>query len=338
MDKKTDAPKKVYEPTPEQVDAARKANESANSARMERMNAIADGADKERAEDTFEFDGDKLVFPDPEQQAAEGEARRLQAEGAEDERIAAEAEDASKESARKTAEEADEKEINGVKHYLVVVNGKEKWLTLKEIRERAQKVDSADEYLQAASDSVRRASELALSPKDGSVEEGSDSSDADLETVLRSAVMGDEASIKKLASALKRPATPAVSLEQIDQRLSLRAELSRLSEEQADVLNDPYLGRLFQMRLNEMKAENAQTPVAKAYRQIGDELRKAFPEKFKKSPLAEREERKRTLPQVPAASNRGSAPPEDEEEESVESVIAKMAKARGQTPYVHRGR
>jgi len=335
-------PAKPNEQTPEEraeaIKKAREANDSRNNDRVARLNAIADSNDELRAPDMEETDGN-VVFKDEtdereaaevreqedaERALAEAQARELQEEGA-----------APKEERE---ESADEKVINGVRHYLTIVNGKERWLTLKQLRETSQKVDSADEYLAAAAESVRSAAGQALSKEDEPVRLEKD----ELRKTLSAAVLGDEEAIEKLASALSaRPSevTPDV-LQQIDQRLSFRTELTQLESEQREILEHPHLGRLFRTRLNELKSEAPTTPLAKAYRSIGKEIREAFPEKFKKSTavtLADKEARKRTLPAPVQAAGRQMTEQEEETEESVEDVIQKMAKARGQRAIVHKG-
>lgn len=335
-----DTPAKQKEMTPEERDAAmakaREANETRNNDRLARLNAIADSNDELRDPEMEETDG-TVVFKDEtdereaaavresedaERELAEAQARELQEEGAEPE----------------PRETSDEKVINGVRHYLTIVNGKEKWLTLKQLRDTSQKVDSADEYLAAAAESVRSAAGQALSRTDEPAKLDKD----ELRKTLSAAVLGDEEAIEKLASALSaRPSevTPDV-LQQIDQRLSFRTELTQLQAEQREILEHPYLGRLFSQRLNELKAEAPTTPLAKAYRSIGKEIREAFPEKFKKTTavtLADKDARKRTLPAPVQAAGRQMTEQEEETDESVEDVIAKMAKARGQRAIVHKG-
>jgi hypothetical protein len=302
------------------------------------MEAIADSNDDIRKPDMRETDGD-VIFDDPEeterkaaqeakeaeQILAEGKAKQLQEEGA---RPAQEDEDAEE-------ERRDERVVNGIRHYLTIVNGKEKWLTLEQLRSHAQKVESADEYLSTAAEAVRNSTALAL-PKDEPASLGKD----EMRKTLAAAALGDEEAIEKLASVLTRPSevTPDV-LRQIDQRLSFRTELAQLESEQREILDHPYLARAFRDRLNELKKEAPNTSLSSAYRSIGKEIREAFPEKFSKSaaPAEDKLARKRALPAPPQAAGRQQAPTQEEPEESVEDVIANMAKARGQRVIVHKG-
>lgn len=308
-------------PAEESIKMAKEANERVINERTARLNAIADSHDEVLSDQLEEIDGDTVIKDDSddreaaaarEEEESKAYAKQLQEEGADQ-------------------DEVDTKVINGETYYLQIVNGKEKWQKLKHIREAAQKVESADEYLQTASEAARNAARLVPSQ-----DESSRVDDEDLERTLSSAIMGNEAAIKQLASVLKaRPSavTPDV-LQQIDQRLALRTELAQLESEQQDILQDPYLSKLFKMRLNELKETAPQTKLNEAYKSIGKELRSAFPEKFKQNPLQAKLERKKTLVNTPSASQRQATESEDEGEEDVSSVIEQMAKARHQSQSI----
>jgi hypothetical protein len=309
----------------EAVARAREANSKRNNERLSRIEAIADTNDEGRSSD---FEEEALVIKDDSEDrearaAAEDEeakeyAKKLQTEGAEEE--------------DDKAEESDTKVTNGVTYYRQIVNGTEKWQSLDEIRRTASKVESGDEYLRLASESVRNASRLALSKQD----ETSRVEEDDLAEILRAAVLGDDDAIKKLASAIKtRPSevTPDV-VRQIDQRLSFRTELAQLESKSSDLLEDKYMGRLFRDRLNELKAENPNMQLSEAYTSIDKELRTAFPARAR-AKTTDKLERKRTLVNVPTSAARQQVDPEDEEgEEDVQSVINGMAIKRGQAQAV----
>lgn len=319
-------------PTPEQREAVEKARANRNQERLDRMNAIADSADDVRKDDMKETDGDKVFDPDETERKAQEES-----EEAERQLAKAKAGELQEEGGRPVQEEDEEESddsrvVNGVRHYLTIVNGNEKWLTLEQLRSHAQKVESADEYLSQASEAVRNASALSLPQKDVPARVEKD----DLRKLLASAALGEEEAIDKLASVLARPSevTPDV-LRQIDQRLSFRTELAQLESEQREILDNPMLARAFRARLNELKTEAPNTSLSKAYRSIGKEIREAFPEKFKPATTEDKLSRKRTLSTPPQSAGRQQAVTEEEPEESVSDVIEKMAKARGQRPIVH---
>lgn len=302
------------------VAKAKEANTSKNNDRLARMEAIADGADENRKDDL-----EGLEIKDD---AAEREARAI----AEDEEAARllQTEGVGTEPEKDT--DSDTKTVNGEVYYRQIVNGSDKWQTLKQIRDTAQKVESGDEYLRLASESVRNASRLALSHKD----EPSNIEKVDVRSILRAAVLGDDEAIEKLASVLEtRPSevTPDV-VRQIDQRLSFRTELASLEDKSRDLLENQYTKRLFRDRLNELREENPTMGLTEAYTSIDKELRTAFPG-LTKAQTQNKLERKRTLVNVPTAASRQTEEEEPEGEEDVGSVIDKMAKARGLSPHVH---
>lgn len=282
---------------------AAESNQRHNNDRLKRMEAIADSSEDARPEG---------LEPNEDEQAA----RALQAEGVEEA-----ADDLS-----------DERVVNGVKHYLTVVNGVQRWMTLEQLRTSASKVEAADEYLRTASEAARNSARAALSKPD----EPAGLEEDEARRLLAAAALGDEEAISRLARVITaKPSgvTPDV-LQALDQRLSFRTELAQLEAEQKDLLEDPYMGRLFRVRLNELKQENPNMTLSQAYRGIGQELRKAFP--GAQGSAQKKLERKRTLPSVPQAAQRQSAEGEEEGEEDPSAVIERMAKARGLTAHLHR--
>lgn len=286
--------------------------ERRNGDRLKLMENIADSSEMGREED---IEG----VAKPVDDEAVTAARALQEEGA-------------TESAEDVLQAGDEKVVNGVTHYLTVVNGREKWQTLKQLRETASKVEAADDYLRTASEAARNAAREALSRPD----EPSSLEEDEARKLLAAAALGDEEAIGRLAKAItaKPSVTPDV-LQAFDQRMSFRTELASLEAEQKDLLEDPYMGRLFRARLNELKQEAPDTKLSTAYRSIGNELKAAFPG-YKGSATNKKLERKRTLVQVPSAATRQQTDTEDEGEEDATSVIERMAKARGLSPHLHR--
>lgn len=288
----------------------REAQDRRNNERLQLMENIADSSEISRPEGLEQTE---------EQVAAEEQARALQEEGATPE-IEAE------------PQAGDEKVVNGVTHYLTVINGREKWQTLQQLRETASKVEAADDYLRTASEAARNAAREALSRQD----EPSNLEEDEVRKLLAATALGDEEAIGRLAKAITaRPSVTPDVLQAFDQRMSFRTELASLEAEQKDLLEDPYMGRLFRARLNELKQEAPTTKLSDAYRNIGQELRTAFPG-YKGSRTQKTLERKRTLVQVPSAATRQQTSTEDEGEEDATTVIERMAKARGITPHLHR--
>ncbi len=326
----------------EKLNKARQVAEERNKSRVDMLNAIADNNDKNKDPGMKETDGD-LVLEEPEnklesdadkaaKEAAEAEAaaKALQAEGVEEKANESEPED------------SNEKEIDGVKHYKMVVNGKESWKTLEQIVASAQKVESADEYLAEAKSKATEKVEKNTDPEPK--EEPVKVEPDDWEETLNAAVMGDKEAIKKVASALKRPSemTPDV-VKQIDDRWSFRTAAAWFEETYQDLLGDPRLKKLVFEEDAELAQTNPKMPYKQRLKIAGDNIRSAVagwtkkPEKVEAKSSNDKLAAKRSLPSVPAAASRQPATQEEEPEESVEDAIAKMAKARGQArPIVHR--
>ncbi len=350
----------------EKLDRARKANDERNRARLERINAIADANDTAGAAEMRETDGNKLVMREPETPEAveaaaakeeldaerflaEQQARSLQAEGAEPESTTTQAAEPTEAEPAKAEAQPDTKVVNGITYYLTVVNGKEKWLSLEQLRTTAQKVESADEYLASAAASVRNSARLALSKEDEPSKIEDD--DVDLEKTLSSAVMGDEEAIKKLAAVVKgikaaqaKPSavTPDV-LQQFDERWSFRRAVEWFEEQYQDVLGDPKLKRLVYERDSELAKDSPTLPYKQRLKAAGDEIRgwlqqKTGTQPVKASPSETKLERKKTLVSVPSAAARQTPVEDEDAEESVEDAIQKMAKARGQSRAIVHGR
>ena len=334
----TTDPKKAYEPpTQEQIDAVKKAMEERTNARLERMNAIADGADEARDPDMQEFDGDKAIIRDDaeereaaarradeeaERAKAEFEAQQLQTEGAEEVSAPIDA-------------PPDYKLVNGVPHYLQIVNGQERWMSLTEIRAAASKVESADEYLRIAKESARNLSTESVPSRDEPTQLSKD----ELRSTLSAVALGDEGAIDRLASTLEH-LSHRDDTRQIDQRIGFQTELAAARAEQREVMEHPLLGDLFAARFDRLKREAPTTNLTVAFRKVGDEIRKQFPNEFQKTPnavsLTDKAARKRTLPAPVNSAGRQVAEQSEEEELTVEQEIAQIAKARGQArPVVH---
>ncbi len=344
----------------ENIKKAREANQQGNRSRIDRLAEIADNNEKMRAGEMAETPDGNLQASDSDEDkkeaAAEAEsleaeralaelqAKALQEEGAEPTTQEVKVEE---EKPEQKAESGDTKVVNGETYYLTVVNGTEKWLTLSQLRTAAQKVESADQYLAAAAESVRNAARLDLSHKP---DEPSKVDDVDLEKTLSSAVMGDKEAIKKLASvfsglreARAKPSevTPDV-LQQIDERWSFRRAAEWFEDQYQDLLADPVLKKLVYDKDAELAKDSPTMPYKKRLKAAGDEIRDWLKKRTgtteaKVAVSDAKAERKKTLVNVPNAAARQTPPADEEAEESVEDVIQQMAKARGQArAMVHR--
>lgn len=343
-------------PNPTEINARQ------NNSRLARMQAISDRVDGGRAEDFEDVEGDRTTgaafggeFDDSpeareaqalreeeearvalEEEAARAEAENLQAEGAGD------GEGTEERSTQETAGEGgdapEEKLINGVKHYLVLTPKGEKWLTFPQLKASAQKVESADEALQRANDAVKKATQLALAPRE---EPNDEESDLDVESILSSAVMGDREAIKSLASLLKtRPSkTPDVSRE-VAQAIATRSAVQLAEAQQKDIFEVEPLVPVFRARLSQVAQAEPELSIVAAYKKAGDMVRKEFAPMLKARPNApaSKADRKRTLVNPPAQGSRQAPRADEEGEENPTSVIDQIAKGRGQARAIRHGR
>jgi bacterioferritin (cytochrome b1) len=333
-------------------------NKRQNNSRLSRMQSIADRVDGGRAEDFQDVDGETVTgdfqggeFDDSpeareaqalreeeearvalEEEATRAEAENLQAEGAAE----GESEDRT-EPAGDGGDAPEEKLINGVKHYLVLTPKGEKWLTFPQLKASAQKVESADEALQRANDAVKKATQLALAPRE---EPNDEESDLDVESILSSAVMGDREAIKSLASLLKtRPSkTPDVSRE-VAQAIATRSAVQTAELQQKDIFEVEPLVPVFRARLTQVAQAEPELSIVAAYKKAGDMVRKEFAPMLKRSPTQlSKADRKRTLVNPPAQGSRQAPRADEDGEENPTSVIDQIAKGRGQARAIRHGR
>lgn len=360
--------------TPEEIAALRRranqVNENQNNQRVSRMEEIARSADARRSGDLEDTDGaggtgrfaDGEFDNSPEARERQAALEDQQAEEAlEEERIAAARAIADEEQrARELQAEGidpdaggdgsgereqlnqagDEKTVGGVKYYLTIVNGKEKWLTLEQLRSAAQKSDATEVALQRAQDAVKQATQLALAPRDTP----SELSDGELEDVIASAALGDGDAVKKLVAAIKaKPSTqtPVDVSRQVSEQLATQRAIDQAEREQADILKHASLGRYFRMRLNQLAQSEPELLIIEAYRKIGTEIRQEFAPMLKDAGRQDlsKAERKRSLVNPPRAASRATRTEDDDDQEESPSAIAdRMAKARGQARAVRHGR
>jgi hypothetical protein len=303
----------------------RQGNDQVNKTQLDRRNEIAERAESDRGMTDEES---------PDSAEAAAEAADAESEAA---RAALEAEAAATDEGA-TAEPIEPEPEDAPKKYKLSINGREVELTEAEVLARAQKVASADEYLQTAAEALKRTQ--APTPSDEDVP--ANVQEEDMEAALTSALMGDKEAIAKIAQRLKAPSgvTPDVQ-RAVDDRVSFRSAVDWFKAEYADVTTDPML---YQLVVQE-DAKLAKTQPALAYRDrlksAGDSVR-SWRDKIKgpapaAPPANPKLARKASVAPVPqaSASARQTAATDEDEEESVSSVIQKMAEAR--KPHKVRG-
>ena len=270
-----------------------------NNDRLKRFNAIADGADEIRNHEFNEEITDRPV----EDERDEDEGETVQA-AAEPRRVK------------------------------IKVNGKELSLTEDELIQRAQKVESADEYLRSASEAVKNATKLALSAQDEPQRVDED----DL-ALARAIQMGSEdEAVQAIRKIKSRPSevTPDAVARVVDERLSFQRAAEWFNGEYKELLADPLLKKLVLDRDTELAQLEPNTPYADRLKRVGDEIR-TWSQKMTGSsgtPKIDKAARKASVAAVPSAAGRQSSGSDEESDDSPESVIAAMAKSRGQARSV----
>lgn len=315
--------------------AAREGNQKRNNDRLERLAAIADQSDSQKLEDGMDD------IPDE----AWREAGKAPSEGSKEEDTSrevmaeAEKEDKAQDEARE-AGATDVKVVNGETYYQLIVNGREEWKTLAQLRETSSKVTAADEYLRNAKESARKAQGLIPSDED----EESKAGGARLREVIARVQMGDAEAAEELARSIEaRPSrvTPDV-LQTVDERigsqLKFRDDAEWFRREYKDEWADPILKDRLTKRDGEMARLYPEMDYRERLKYIGDEARAM---RVAKSPKPAdpppKELRKAQVRALPTAAGRLSEEPDEGEEETYESAIASMAKARGQgRPVIHK--
>lgn len=351
---------------------ARDANKKRNDAMLEARNAIADNADN------IKTDEDDLVPLTDEvwdqndrpedakrktraERLAEQEAEEEEAELTEEEAAARlirakEAEDRELDDARDAGADDSRQRKDGTVEYRLIVNGKEKWLTLRQLRESAGKVDAADEYLQDAKEGATNAPTRRTSPTDAEREQARREAEeqektrradakAKLKDLYTRASMGDDEAIDQLAdmqAGLSRVTPDVLRMvdERVDARIVGRTDFQKavdwFEDEYSDVLTTPRLkteaGRLDVELANanpDLSPRDRLDKVGKQMRQLREDLGGA--PRHKDTPRPESKlERKKNAPQVPTAAGRQRPDAEPDEQESTQDAIRKMAQSRGQ--------
>jgi hypothetical protein len=352
---------------------AREANKKRNDAMLEARNAIADNADdiKTDEDDLVPLTDEVWDQNDrPEDAKRKTRAERLADQEAEEEEAelteeeaaarlirAKEAEDRELDDARDAGADDSRQRKDGTVEYRLVVNGKEKWLTLRQLRESAGKVDAADEYLQDAKEGATNGPTRRTSPTDAEREQARREAEerrkeeratlrAKLVDLNTRASMGDDAAINELADmqleAIQGDSGRLMRMvdERVDSRIVGRTDFQKavdwFEDEYSDVLTTPRLkteaGRLDVELANanpDLSPRDRLDKVGKQMRQLREDLGGA--PRRKDTPRAESKlERKKNAPQIPTAAGRQRPDAEPDEQESTQDAIRKMAQSRGQ--------
>ena len=303
-----------------------------NDARVALLNKIADQSELEVEDQLADVNDDDTTTP-----FKSDATRELTPEEEESASAAAEAE---VEAARVAAADA-AKEEEPARKFKIKVNGKEIELTEDELIARAQKVESADEYLRTAKNTVREPAK----PAGPTAEDLQRQQDVEDRALVRAIQMGNEdeatAAIRKIRTQTT-VARPSINMDDvsrtIDERLEFKSAYSAFEKEFSDVIGDSLLMKLMLDKDSEQLAAGDTRPYLERYRENGNELRawvaKKAPvvEKPLVADMADKKARKDALP-VPVATASAKAKQVVEEtddgEEDATGVIANMAKRRG---------
>lgn len=226
-----------------------------------------------------------------------------------------------------------------VKHK-IKVNGVEQEVTLEELMARAQKVSSADQYLQEAARIRNELEAQKLSPKkDAAVDQ--EAIEADDLALARAIQMGSEeeaqAAIRKIRESVAPVAdkgpSPDDLAKTIDDRLVFNEAISKFNSEYKDLIADKNLHKMVLDRDSELIAKGDRRPYYERYAEIGNEVRdwvKQFQPVKADTKVVDKVARKAEVTSVPkAAGAKTGSSVEEEKEESVSDVIAGIAAARG---------
>lgn len=222
----------------------------------------------------------------------------------------------------------------------IKVNGKEIELTTEELIERAQKIESADEYLKEAARKKREAEGKEKEPILPSKEDAAAKALEERRALVRAIQMGTEEEAMEAIEKLQGK-TPSVSADDVartvDERLTFNEAVSRFQSEYKDLAEDPVLLDIVLQRDKKLIAEGDVRPYWERYKDIGDSVRE-WKESLTKTATSESEKsttdkqtRKASAPAVPkgAGTKAPAAVDEEDREKTPGEIISEMAKSRG---------
>lgn len=314
---------------------AKKARADRNDASINRRNQIADAADQERekTEPLTELEEEDPPGDPEEHENEEGDAQAL---------AEAQAEEDAQDEAREAGADDVRKNASGVTEYRLVVNGKPKWATLEQIRASAQKVESADEYLQNATEAVTRAAAETPTAEEAQAEQQAETERkarvARLKDLQTRANLGDDEAIDELAQILDglSRVTPDV-LRIVDQRVDARVAGTTAFQGAVDWFEAEYKAELSSPRLKKFAAqldrqfagESPGMQPKERLKKVGDELREMRKELGGRAPgPSNKQLRKEEVGSVPRASGRKVESEDEEETETLQETIRRMAQER----------
>jgi hypothetical protein len=302
-----------------------------NDARLALLSRINDQNDALRAEE-FESINDDGSTEQFVAQRADGTREELTDETTRDEAADAEI--------RRLADESGDHVVTqpAEKTWKIKTNGREMILTEAQMIERAQKVESADQYLaEAARLRQEQLRKNQVSESDPVTKQSVDEEDLALARAIQ---MGSEEEAVAALRTIRKAQSPSLTQDDIaktiDERLTFNEAISEYRKNYSDVVSDPILNQLALDMDKKLIAEGDTRPYAERYQVIGDSIRKwadGMAKARAPAPPASGTEklvRKAAATQTPkAASQKTVSSVEEEAEETPSSIIAGIAKSRG---------
>jgi len=319
---------------------AREANQKRNEDRLNRLNNIANQADEAKSADGMEDLSDE-AWQEPRGGRRPQDNQRPEREEESDDSVVAGAEQADRNLDEARAAGADDVRVtNGETYYRLIVNGQERWLTLQQLRDTSSKVTAADEYLRQAKESVK----TSLSAPPSYPDEAAGLARGRTRELLNRALMGEQEAIDELAQVLERPsAMPDVAKlvdERVDGRLTFREAVSWFDREYASELKDSRLKEFMVWKDGQLAAANPTMDFKERLRLVGEDARalRGRSTIVQSEPTrAAKEQRKASVRSIPQAAGRQVDEADEDDDETYESAITKMAAARGQVrPVIHK--
>jgi len=336
---------------------AREANQKRNETLLAARNAIADNSDRADPEklDLEEVTDEMLEHPGAKREDSEGKHYDTEEEAAADLLRAAEREDRAQDEAREAGADDIRKTEEGVTEYRMEVNGKEKWLTLEQLRAFAAGRAEGEGALHEEEGGGRREPTPGPSPeaiaearRQAQERQAAEAAEykAHLKELYTKASMGDEQAIDELAEIQSRLSrvTPEV-LRIVDERVDARVEGRSTFQKAVDWFESEYAPELSTNTLKayaarrdkEIAQANPDMEPRARLKRVGDEMRQLRVDLGGKPgarPAPTKLERKKNAPQVPTAAGRQRPDAEADESESTQDTIARMARSRGQSAAI----
>ena len=255
-----------------------------NSGRLNRLNAIADNSDGDQDHSDLE-----PYMPDDPANRADGSTDQ---------------------SDDDTTDEVDT--TSDVPKIKIKVNGKEMLLTQEELIERAQKVESADEYLRTAKAQVP----APPSPK----EDVKPEPEMDLRDAVRALQMGSEDEAAAVLQKLMRPSvnTDAI-IKQAADRVRFESDAAWFQDEYADVFGDEMSRRLV-ISMDEEAVRNGDSrPYRERYQDLGEKIRT-----WRGTTIQDKQARKASVVQPRTASAKQVPKTQDDEGPDDQAAISNV--------------